>query len=73
VAVRLLLVDVHRGVLAPVADEVGLPVAVDVEAPDRPPSLDGRLPDRGPDALSAPDDLAREADVDGDEVGHAAW
>ena len=37
VAVGLGLVDVHGAVLAAVADEVGLPVAVDVEPPDRDP------------------------------------
>ena len=46
-AVRGELVDQHRALLAPVATQVALPVAVDVEAPDPARAGDGR--DRTPD------------------------
>ena len=46
--------------------QVGLPVAVEVERPQRHAARDRLLVDAGRDRLASPDHLAREADVDGE-------
>src|SRR5262249_47349591 len=53
-----------------VAAEIALSVALDVEAPDAAAPLDRLLPDAGVDGPSAPLDVARQSDVDGDQSGH---
>src|SRR6185369_5811807 len=61
-------IRVH-GLVGPAVDgEIGLLVAVDVEESDVDAARHRRLEDRGADRLSAPDDVARSADADGDEL-----
>ena len=70
VAVGSDLVDEHGTLLAAVAGQVALSVAVDVEAPHHPPPRDGRLPDGRVDGPAVPGDVAREADVHGEQARH---
>ena len=63
VAVGLDLVDEHRPVDAAVSSEVALAVAVDVEPPNDPSTVDGLLPDPGVDGAPFPLDITRHADV----------
>jgi hypothetical protein len=57
------LVDEYRPLLAPVASQVALPVAVDVEPPHHAPASHGRLPDRRVNGPAVPRDVARKAHV----------
>ena len=66
VAIRLDLVDEDRPLLAAVATEIALAVAVDVEPHDPATALHGLLPDAGVHGPSTPLDVAGKADVDGD-------
>ncbi len=69
VAVGLDLVDEHRAVDAAVSSEVALAVAVDVQPPNNPPTVDGLLPDAGVDGASFPLDVTRQADVHRQQPG----
>ena len=64
VAIRLDLVDEHGAVLASVCGSVGLVVAVDVDPPDHPWTVDGLLPDRRADGLALPGDVSGSPDVE---------
>jgi hypothetical protein len=55
------LVDEDCPLLAAVAQQVALAVAVDVQAPHHAAALDPFLPDRGPDRPSIPADLSGQA------------
>ncbi len=70
VAVGLDLVDEHGAVLAAVSRAVSLVVAVDVDPPDHARPLDGVLPDGRADGLPLPGDLARQSDVDREQLSH---
>ncbi len=70
VAVGSDLVDEHGPLLAAVAGQVALSVAVDVEAPHHPPPRDGRLPDGRVDGPAVPGDVAWEADIHGEQARH---
>src|SRR5207248_11733193 len=70
VAIRFDLIDEDRALLPPVAAEIGLPVAFDVEPLDAATALYGLLPDGGAHDSSAPLDLARQPDVDREQPGH---
>src|SRR5262249_32903329 len=63
VPVRCDLVDQHRALLAAVAREIALSVAIDVQPPHHPRALDRLLPDPGVHRDTAPGHVAREADV----------
>ena len=67
VAVGLDLVDEHGAIDAAMPAQVALPVTVDVEAANHPPSRDGILPDTRADRPSLPFDITRHADVDGQD------
>src|SRR6267154_1437479 len=70
VTIRFDLIDEDRALLPPVAAEIGLPVAFDVEPLDAATTLYGLLPDGGAHGSSAPLDLARQPDVDREQSGH---
>ncbi|MNC95173.1 hypothetical protein D3C83_122260 [compost metagenome] len=53
--------------LATVADEVALSIAVQIEPPRHARSRDGALPHRRMDRLSLPGDIGRKTDVDRQE------
>ena len=48
---------------AAVADQVALPVAVEIEPPRHAPARNGALPDRRVDRFAAPRDIVRKTDV----------
>src|SRR5262249_29260184 len=70
VPVGVELIHEDRAWLAAVSAEVALPVPLDVEPPDAAPPGDGILPDAGVHGPSAPFDVARHADVDGEQSSH---
>jgi hypothetical protein len=65
-ATRFDLVDEDGSLLAPVAGEIALPVAFDVEPLDTTTALYRLFPDAGVYCPSAPLDVARQPDVDGE-------
>jgi hypothetical protein len=67
VLVRGPVIDVDGAMLTTVADEIGLAVAVHIEARDATPAGHGRLEDRAAHRPAAPLDVPRQTDVDGDE------
>ena len=71
VAVGVELIDVHSSLLATVAGEIALPVAVDVQPPDPTRALNRLLPDSRDDRPALPRDLSRHTDVDRDECREA--
>ena len=73
VAIGSDLIDENGPMLAAVACEVPLAVAVDVEPPGHAGARDGRLPDPGANRLSAPRDIARQTHVQRDKTRHAAF
>jgi hypothetical protein len=70
VAVGVDLVDQHRAVLAAVAGEVALPIAVEVEPARHPGSGHRLLPDAGVDHRAAPGHVLRLANVHRQQPGH---
>ena len=66
VAIRLDLVDENRSLLAPVAVEIALAVAFDVEPRDAPTALVRLLPNAGVHGPSTPLDVAWKTDADGE-------
>src|SRR5262249_54019145 len=70
VPIGLDLVGEDRALLAAVAAEVTLPVALDVESPDAATTRDRILPDAGVHGPPAPFDVARQTDVDGEQTSH---
>ena len=66
VEIRFDLVDEDRSLLASVAVEIALAVAFDVEPPDAPTALYGRLPNAGVHGPSTPLDVAWKPDADGE-------
>jgi hypothetical protein len=69
--IRVELVHVDRSLLAPMASEIALPVAVDVQPPHAAGPVDGLLPDAGVDGPPLPLDVTGQADVDRHERRHA--
>ncbi len=70
VAIGVDLIDEHGPVLAAVARQVPLSVAVDVESAHHARPFDRRLPNGGVDGLALPRDVARQTDVDGKQARH---
>ena len=60
----------HGAVLAAVAAEVALPIAVDIEAPHHARTGDGLFPDPGVDGVAPPGDVTRQADIDRKQPAH---
>ena len=72
VLVGLGLVDHDRALLAAVSAQVALPVAVEVQPARHHRSGNRLFPDAGVHRLPVPRDVAWQADVHGQEHGHAA-
>src|SRR5262249_54645202 len=70
IPVRLDLIAKVRALLASVASETSLSVAVNVEPPDHAPAFDRFLPDRRMNHLPPPCDVARKADVNRQKSRH---
>ena len=64
IAIGIDLIDEDGPLLAAVAGQIPLPVAVDIEPAHHAPALDRCLPNAGVNGLASPDDFARQADVD---------
>jgi hypothetical protein len=65
------LVDENGAVFAAVTGGITLAVAVDVELPHPARAFDGGFPDAGMDRPALPGDVARQADIDGQQMCHA--
>src|SRR5712691_2261373 len=66
VAIRFDLINENRTLLPPVSAEISLPVAFDVQPLDAATTLHRFLPDGRAHGSSAPLDVSRQADVDGE-------
>ena len=66
IAIRLDLINENRSLLSTVAAEIGLSVAIDVQALDTTTALYRLLPDGGAHGSSAPRDVARQPNVNGE-------
>jgi hypothetical protein len=64
------LIDKDGPVLAAVANQVPLAVAVNVEPPHHVSALHGRFPNGGVDGLTSPRDVAWQADVNRNQAWH---
>src|SRR5581483_2267046 len=69
---RLDLVNVDRALLSPMAGEVALPVAVEIQSTDATAARHRILPNRGVHGTTLPRDVARESDVDRQQPSHIA-
>ena len=72
VAVRLDLIDEDRALLAAVAGQVALPVAIEIQPADATATSHRILPDRGVHRAAPPRDVARESDVYREQSSHVA-
>ncbi|MGY4455169.1 hypothetical protein ACVWZR_009829 [Bradyrhizobium sp. i1.3.1] len=70
VLIGLPLVDVDGALLAAMTGGIALSIAVDVEPAHPARTTDGRLPDAGINGLALPRDVARQADIEGEQTGH---
>ena len=70
IAVRIDLINEDRAMLAAMALQIALAIAVDVEPPRHATALHGRFPDSGVDSLALPRDVAREPDIDRKQARH---
>ena len=73
VAIGLVLIDEHGPLLAAMTRGITLAVAIDVEPPHLARPLDRRLPDAGMDRPALPGDVARQADIDGQQTCHTRF
>src|SRR5215469_11824318 len=63
ITIRFDLVDKNGPVFAAMPRQVSLAVSIDVEPPNQPPALNGRLPDGGVDGFPLPLDVAWQAHI----------
>jgi len=73
VTIGLVLVDIHGALFTAVTGGIALAVAIDVEPPYPAQTFDRRLPDAGMNRPALPGDVARQADIDGQQTCHVCF